>query len=212
MASENPYASPAMTTDVVREVPQLEPPQSITYQLTDGEAREITNYLSFNNTAYERYLKKRQRRFYWMGAIGAVAASCMGIAGDEFRPLFLAAVTYSALLFFAGYRLPARARKGAAKLALEMQADDKFGWMDQQLCVTLEEGGVHIEEDNGYRFRRWTRIDRLETSGGVLYLFFDANSAMPVPSRAFYDEAAFLAFRQLAAQLLQKAQGEPTAR
>ena len=209
MAVDNPYSSPTDAPAPPREVPTLEPPQSVTYQISQDEAKEVAWHLSRLNPFYYRRTRRRQLWFVGFAIVFAGVAAYFylkNIGMDLLSYLFL---FYAVFLLYAAYRLPSRARKATVRLTLEAQSQDRNSWIDNSMKVTLQDEGLRIDNDNGYQFRKWSRLDEVEVTETMLYLHFSHFTGLPIPSRAFYDEAAYEAFCDLAKRLWIAANRDP---
>src|SRR5439155_1020677 len=66
--------------------------------------------------------------------------------------------------------------------------------------VAIDPEGVHYSTREADGLLRWSAVQQVGRSGGHVFLYLTAVSALVVPRRAFANEEAFRAFHRLARQ------------
>lgn len=210
MDNLNPYASPNPSEADLRPTTDLSPPQRVSLQLTEDEALLVSEHLTATNQALRKFIRQRQTRHLISAAVLAAGCAMVAVGDSLSNPICIIGGVYSALLVLAAIRLPERSRQANAQVSRDMLADDASTSLDAH-SVTLEADGFRVENENGHSFRKWKATPKVEQTNGMLLLYSSTFSAHAVPSRAFFNEAAYEAFCHLAQRLWQDAHKGETA-
>lgn len=209
MSTDNPYASPTAERTPPILAPHLEPPQSVSFQLTEEEVLASLRHIHGTNRTVDRHLRKRRRTLFILSAIMALLSLALWRSGGEAGQwIALMFGMMSAIYCILAVRLKARSMKAWSKYARESLADEET-LFDRKLQATLFEEGIQFTDDDGHSFRKWRAVPRVEVVAGQLLVYQTSASVNTIPGRAFYDEAAFEGYAALAQRLWSAAHVEP---
>jgi hypothetical protein len=211
MSTDNPYASPSAERAAPIEVPHLEPPQSVSYQLTEEEALQMSEYIQSINQTYQRYVAKGGRRLLVMAAIVAFLATYIAIVDSITNPICMMLGIASATIFIIATLNRFRIKRINRKLAKEVLARDGGYLLDRKYHATLLGDGFQMSDEDGHTFRKWKSVARVVRLERLLLIFPASLTAFAIPGRAFYDEAGFEGYVALAKQLWSAAHVEPVS-
>lgn len=208
MSTENPYASPSMPASAPREVPQLEPPQSVSYQPTLQDLVYVFEHISRGHEAWRRYFRRRQRIVFALAA-GAAAASGLIAWSHSVWSLACGLFAFTAVaLTLVALWLPDHLIKRYREQFEEGVARENYSMLSCVVTTSLLPGGFQASDPRGHWFRKWESIPMVEQTESMLLIYFADTSAYGIPEREFFNEAAFEGYCNLAQRLWREAHPE----
>lgn len=205
MSTDNPYASPSPQEVAHREVPQLEPPQSVSFHLTEEEVLNMLDLVQKGSGTLQQQISRRKHVFLAVAACMAILSGLVVWVDSIWSPFFAIFLVMSVLFCLDAIRLPKRHQKTQQKLAREMLRREEQALLDRKFTSSLLAEGYQSGDQDGHTFRKWKAIPKVERAAGLLLVYLTPLSAHPIPGRAFFDETAFEAYCQLAERLWQQA-------
>ncbi|MCO6047013.1 YcxB family protein [Aeoliella sp. ICT_H6.2] len=208
MDSENPYASPALPASASREVPRLEPPQSVSFQLTEEELLATANHINNSNIVLQRFVRRRQRGLLMVAFVVAAIALGLAVIDSIYSPFVWINLALAVGLGIGAFRLRRNVQRANNRIGREMLENEAGGILDRKNRATLFDEGFELADQDGHSFRKWSSVAKVERIEQLLLIYVVASAAHCIPSRAFFDDPAFEGYCNLAERLWREAHPE----
>lgn len=200
METENPYLSPWRSAEPGRTVPQLEPPQAVSYRLTEEEVLAASKHLTSSNRTVYRYVRRRQRILLLCAGVMAFLSTMIALTDSVSHPLCVICGVMAAVMCMLAMRIHTQNSRAWAKLQKQILTEEDVPY-DIRTQATLMADGIQYATDEGHSFRKWAAVPKIERIEGQLLVYDTPLTANCIPGRAFFDEAMFEAYCQLAERL-----------
>ncbi len=200
METENPYVSPSRSAEPGRTVPQLEPPQSVSYRLTEEEVLAASKHVTSSNCTVYRYIRRRQRILLLVAGVMVTMSTVIAYTDSVSHPLCLIGGLVAVVYCVLAVRMQSQNSGAWARLQKQILTEEDVPY-DIETRATLVTDGIEYSTHEGHSFRKWAAVPKVERLEGQLLVYNTPVVASCIPARAFFDEAMFEAYCQLTERL-----------
>lgn len=205
MSHENPYASPAAEHVADRHVGEFEPPQSVEFWLTEEDVLALMERINAASPSVATFIRRRRRRVLLVSLLMGLLGTLNIMSGGGLEVLGYGLLAAAVTMALASLRMRSAIRRNTAKFNKELLENEAAYWFDRPHTASLFEEGFQVSDKNGHWFQYWRAMPTVESTDSMLIVYRTPSQAVGVPSRAFFDEAAFSAFCRLAERLWREA-------
>lgn len=211
MSTDNPYASPNAERATPIEIPHLEPPQSVSFQPTFEDLLEVFEHITRGHAAWRQYFRRRQNVMFAVAAGMAGVSGVIALTQSIWDPICGLIAFGAVAVGVIALRLPDLLMRRHREQYQASLSQLNESYLDFELTTTLTTDGFQASDKRGHWFRTWEYVPMVEIRENMLLVYFEGSSAYGIPVRAFFNQAAFEGYAELAKRLWSAAHVEPVS-